>query len=203
MMLRFSFQFTLVLASAITFSAPTAAQDRIEHKAAGITIDRPAGWHNVPLAEVQANRERVRIADPELQRAASTRGTLPIIAFTKYEEPHAALNPTIQVMLRPAIPGTPVQLLTVVLAALPRAFADFRLVTPVQDVEVAGRPAAHATATYILQNQQGETFRVKGRFWLVPRNSLMFMIGMSGTQEGEDVCEAEFEAVIATLTINP
>jgi hypothetical protein len=203
MMLRLSYQFTLVLVAAVTCSAPSAAQDRIEHKAAGIAIDRPAGWHDVSLAEVQANRDRVRMADPELQHAVSMRSTLPIIAFTKYEEPHAALNPTIQVMLRPALAGTPLQLLTAVLAGLPRAFPDFRLVTPVQAVEVDGRPAAHATATYTIQNQQRESFRVKGRFWLVPRGSLMFLIGMSGTQSGEDVCEPEFQAVISTLTINP
>jgi hypothetical protein len=203
MMRRFSFQFTLVLASAITFSAPTAAQDRIEHKAAGIAIARPAGWHDVSLAEVQANRERARLADAELQQAITARSALPILAFTKYAEPHAGLNPTIQVTLRPALAGTPTQLLTMALATVRRAFADFRLVTPVQPVQVAGWSAAHASATYTLQNEHGATFRVRSRFWLVPRGSLMFLIGMSGGQSGDDECERQFAEVLSTLTINP
>jgi hypothetical protein len=202
-MLQLPYRFTLVLVSAITFSSPSAAQDRIEHQAAGIAIDRPAGWHDVSLAQVQANRERARLADPELQHAMSTRSALPVIAFTKYKEPHAGLNPTIQVTLRPALDGTPTQLLTMALAMLPRAFADFRLVTPVQAVQVAGWSGAHANATYTLQNEHGEVFRVKSRFWLVPRGSLMFLIGMSGSQMGDDECEPDFSAVISTLTINP
>jgi hypothetical protein len=197
------YRFTLVLAFAITFSSPSAAQDRIEHQAAGIAIDRPVGWHDVTLAQVQANRERARLADPELQHAMSTRSALPILAFTKYEEPHAGLNPTIQVALRPAISGTPTQLLAVALETVRRAFADFRLVAPPKAVQVAGWPAAHASATYTLHNEHGEVFRVKSRFWLVPRGTLMFLIGMSGSQIGDDECEPEFTAVISTLTINP
>jgi hypothetical protein len=203
MMLRLAYWLTLVLVSALTFSSPGAAEDRIEHQAAGIAIDRPAGWHDVSLAQVQANRERARLADPELQHAMSTRSALPVIAFTKYEEPHAGLNPTIQVTLRPALTGTPTQLLTTALATLRSAFADFRLVTPVQPVQVSGWSAAHVSATYTLQNEHRETFRVKSRFWLVPRGSLMFLIGMSGSQVGDDECAPEFAAVISTLTINP
>jgi hypothetical protein len=157
----------------------------------------------VSLAQVQANRERARLADPELQHAMSTRSALPIIAFTKYEEPHAGLNPTIQVTLRTALAGTPTQLLATALTTVNRAFADFRLVTPVQAVQLSGWPAARAVATYTLQNDRRELFRVKSRFWLVPRGSLMFLIGMSGSQMGDDECEREFAATISSLTINP
>jgi hypothetical protein len=202
-MLRLSYQFTLGLISAITFSAPCAAQDRIEHKAAGITIDRPAGWHDLTLAQVQANREHARLADPELQHAISTQSTMPLLSFTKYEEPHAGLNPTIQLGLRPLVPGAPTEVLEMALQTMRRAYADFRLIAPVQAVQVAGWSAAHASATYTLHNDRGESFHVKGRLWLVPRGRLMFLIAMSGTQTGEDVCESEFAAVISTLTINP
>ena len=202
-MLRFSYRFTLVLVSAITFSAPSAAQDRIEHKGAGIAIDRPAGWHDLTLAQVQEARERTRLADPELQRAVSRQSAMPILSFTKYEEPHAGPNPTIQLGLRPLVPGAPTEVLEMALATMPRLFADFRPVGPVQAVQVAGLSAAHATATYTQHNDQGETFPAKSRFWLVPRGRLMFLITMSGSQTGEDVCEREFEAVISTLTINP
>ena len=54
-----------------------------------------------------------------------------------------------------------------------------------------------------IRNDGGESFPVKGRLWLVPRGRLMFLIAMSGSQTGEDVCESEFQAVISTLTIEP
>jgi hypothetical protein len=37
--------------------------------------------------------------------------------------------------------------------------------------------------------------------WLVPRNSLMFLIGMSGSSSGEDQCEEEFTAVRDSIVI--
>jgi hypothetical protein len=202
-MLRLPYWFTLVLVSAITFSSPSAAQDRIEHRGAGVAINRPAGWHDLTLAQVQETREHTRLADPELQHAISRQSAMPILSFTKYQEPHAGLNPTIQLGLRPLVAGAPTEVLEMALQTMPRLFADFRPIAPVEAVQVAGLSAAHATATYTQHTDGGETFPVKSRLWLVPRGRLMFLITMSGSQTGEDVCEREFEAVISTLTIEP
>jgi hypothetical protein len=81
---------------------------------------------------VQANREHVRLTDPELQRALQTRSTMPLLVFTKYREPHPGLNPSIQVTLRPALRGTPTELLAGAIQTLRRALADFRIVSPVR-----------------------------------------------------------------------
>jgi hypothetical protein len=145
----------------------------------------------------------LRVLTSWLDRAISTQSTMPLLSFAKYEEPHAGLNPTIQLGLRPVAPGAPTEVLEMALQTMRRVYADFRVIAPVQAVEVAGWSAAHATATYTLHNDRGESFSVKGRLWLVPRGRLMFLIAMSGSQAGEDVCESEFEAVISTLTINP
>jgi hypothetical protein len=188
---------------AIAFSSAAAAQDRVEHPGAGIGINRPAAWHDATLAQVQANRERVRLPDPELQQALVTRSTLPLIVFTKYAEPHAGLNPSVQVTLRAALPGAPTQLLGSALEQMGRLFADFQIVSPVQSTQVGGWPAARVRATYTLRSNSGESFRVLSRLWLVPRGRLMFLIGMSGTERGGDVCEAEFADVLASMTIHP
>jgi len=82
-----------------------------------------------------------------------------------------------------------------------RGFSDFRIVTPVRAVRVEGWPAAHGRATYTLRNRAGESFRVLSRLWLVPREPLMFLIGMSGSDSGDDVCEGEFGAVLDSIDI--
>src|SRR5829696_1268875 len=64
------------------------AQDRVENESAGIALDRPSGWQTATLAQVQNNRERTRLSDPELQAGLRTRSALPLIVFTKYAEPH-------------------------------------------------------------------------------------------------------------------
>lgn len=67
-----------------------------------------------------------------------------------------------------------------------RAFPDLRILSPVRSTQVGGWPA-HMRATYTLANQAGERFPVLSRMWLVPRGSLMFLIGMGGSAAGEDV----------------
>ena len=173
----------------------------MEHAPAGIALDRPAGWQTATLAQVQQNRQQARLADEELQRAMVARSAMPVIVFLKYPEPHAGLNPTIQVTLRPAIAGAPTDVLSGALETMRRAFADFRVVSAVRPVAVDGRPGAHVRATYSLESQAGGSYQVLTRIWLVPRGSLMFLIGMSGGQRGEDVCEEEFAAVLRSIHI--
>jgi len=89
---------------AIAFSAVVSSQERVDIPAAGIALARPSGWHTATLEQVQRNRERARLSDPELQ-ALVTRSAMPLIAFIKYAEPYAGLNPSIQVTLRLALGG--------------------------------------------------------------------------------------------------
>jgi hypothetical protein len=179
------------------------AQQRVEHSGAGISLEPPVGWHAATLAQVQANRERVRLTDPEWQHALQTRSALPLLAFTKYEESHAGINPSIQITLRPALAGTPTALLTNALQITQRMLMDFHLVSPVRATTVSGWPAARAEASYLLglKGNPDAAFRVETRFWLVPRGPLMFLIGMSGSESGPDVCEDEFAAALQSLTI--
>jgi hypothetical protein len=181
--------------------ATISGQDRIEIASAGISLDRPSGWRTATTADVQANRERVRLSDADFQRALVARGALPIIALMKHPEPFAGLNPTVQVTLRPALKGTPTQLLNGALEAMRRGFADLAIVQPVEATSVAGLPAAHVRVTYTLRTASVSA-PVLSRIWLIPRGSLMFLIGMSGTQSGPDVCESEFDDVLRSIKID-
>ena len=185
----------------LALSSRATAQELVRHPTAGIELLRPAGWHDATLADVQANRARVRLSDAQLERALQTRSALPLLVFTKYREPHPGLNPSIQVTLRPAFSGRPTQLLASALATMRRAFPDLRMVVPVEDTTVSGSPAAHVEVTYTLRGQAGQSFSVRSRLWLVPRGNLTFLIGMSGTSTGEDGCEQEFGNVIGSVAI--
>jgi hypothetical protein len=193
---------SLVLVCALTYSGSVLAQATVSHAGAGIQLTPPVGWHAATLEQVQANREAVRLADPEFERALTTRSALPLIVYMKYQEPYAGLNPTVQVTLRSAIQGTPTSLLTTALAPMRRAFPKFRVVTPVQQTIVSGWPAATVTVTYTLTDRGGATFPVRSRMWVVPRGNLMFLIGMSGSTAGEDLCEGEFRDVLASIHID-
>jgi hypothetical protein len=191
----------LIFVALIANPFAASAQERIDHPAAGISLQRPAGWHDATLAQIQANRERVRLSDPELQKALETRSAMPVFAFAKYAEPYSGLNPSVQVMLRPRLSGTPTHLLSTAIEQMRRAFPDFRPIVPVQAAKVGAWPGAHVMGTYTLKSEAGERFRVLTRLWLVPRDKMMFLIGMSGTEAGADVCDEEFASVLASITI--
>ena len=61
-----------------------------------------------------------------------------------------------------------------------------------------GRPARRKTA---LKNNAGDSFRVVSRLWLVPQGNLLFLIGMSGSDTGVDLCEDEFATILASIII--
>jgi hypothetical protein len=192
---------TSIFVLAVAVLSQPAAQERFDSPTAGIALQPPRGWRSATLAQVQANRQRVRLSDPELQAALATRSAMPIATFMKYPEPHAGLNPSIQVTLRPALDGSATRLLSSALSQMQRAFSSFRIVSPVHAADVGGWPGAHVRVSYTLKNAAGDSFDVLSRLWLVPRGPLMFLIGMSGTGTGADVCEEEFAAALASVEI--
>ena len=182
----------------------TRAQERVGNATAGISIVPPAGWHVTSMQEVMRNRSQVRLPDAQLE-AGLQRATAPLFVFSKYQEPHATLNPTVQVVLRPRPPSLPTSapaLLRIATATLQKAFPDFAFVEPIQDVQVSGMSAAYMKATYTLRTAGQREHRVLSRTWLVPRGSFMFLIGMSGATDGDDVSETEFAAALKSIAID-
>lgn len=192
----------LTFVCALTYSFAALAQERVSHTGAGIHLTPPAGWQQATLAQVQANRERVRVSDPEFQHALATRSAMPLMVFMKYPEPHDGLNPAIHITARAGLPGRPTMLLAAALEPLRRAFPDFRVVSPPQQTAVGGWPAAYAITSYTLTTGGGAAFPVRSRMWLVPRGNLMFLIGMSGGAAGEDLCENEFADALGSIQID-
>lgn len=189
-------------------AAPAVAQNataqRFENATAGISLVRPAGWQTASLQTVQENRERVQLSDAELQAAMQKAATAPLFVFMKHPEPHPDLNPSIQVTLRPLGPlagMSPREMMKIAVSALQKALADFMFVTEITDAHVSGLPGAHMRAKYTAMNRDGSSFKVLTRMWLVPRGTYMFLIGMSGPQEGPDVSESEFAAALASITM--
>ena len=191
------------LALILFFSPQTgSAPQRVENATAGISLVPPAGWHVVSMQDVMRNRSTVRLPDQELQ-AGLQRAATPLFVFSKYPEPSTQLNPTVQVVLRP-MPSSvtsPTLLLRGATATLAKAFPDFTFIDPIRTTEVSGFPAAYMKATYTLLGASGRAHRVLARTWLVPRGSFMFLIGMSGAAQGEDVSDAEFSETLRSIVI--
>ena len=87
------------------------------------------------------------------------------------------------------------------LGPLRKAFPNFILVSDIADATVSGLAAASMSAKYSVKNDAGEEFKLLSRMWLIRRRAFVFIVGMSGPQEGPDVSEAEFAATLASIRI--
>jgi hypothetical protein len=187
-------------------AAETASTDtnRFHSPTAGFTIVKPAGWQFASVEQVATNRAVVRLKDKELEQLVRERATAPLVVITKHPEPHDDLNPSTQVVLRPLgqmADQKPVELLRMVSGNLERGMKDFTFVEPVKEAKVGGLPAATMKAKYTVGNPEGREFKTLARMWLVPRGTFLFMISMSGPQEGPDVSEKDFSAILDSIKI--
>lgn len=182
----------------------TEVPQRLENGTFGISLVRPSGWQSQSLQAVLENRQRVQLSDAELQEAMRKAATAPLFAFTRHPEPFPGINPSIQVTLRPVGPfagASPTAILKAAVSGLQKGFVDFVVETAISDIQVSGLAAAHMRAKYTLRTDNGSEFKVLARLWVVPRGAFMFVIGMSGPQEGPDVSEAEFANTLASIRI--
>ena len=199
-----SLTLTLLLLPATLLAAQDSTARRVENQVAGISITRPSNWQVASQQLITENRSRVQMSNAELQDAVQKYARAPLVAFMKYPDGHPTINPTIQIAARPSTPVAGMaatDALGQVAAALQAAFPDYTFITPIEKAEVSGLPAAYMKGRYTLKNDGGQEFKVTARMWIVIRGETLFIIGMSGPQEGADLSEAEFTEALKSIVI--
>jgi hypothetical protein len=190
--------------SASGIDSPAVDANRFYSPTAGFSIIKPSAWSFASMEQVAANRAVAQLKDKELQEQIRQRANAPLVAVLKYPEPHDDLNPSIQVIVRPTGQlenKTGVELMHIVVPSIQQAMADFAFVEKIQETKVSGMPAAYMKAKYTVSNKEGREFKTLSRMWIIPRGSFMFIISMSGPQEGPDVSETEFKAILDSIKI--
>lgn len=196
----------LLLAMVVECGMATAGEqpgDRFENAAVGISLMRPAGWRMASLQEVAAQRASRRLTDKEME-ARLQRVPAPLFVFTKYPPSHPSLSPTITVKfipLRSLADVPPEEMLRTTLTMMKRGAPDLTLLEEVHSTEVSGLKAAAAKAAYTSRHADGSDYKILTRMWMIPRGQFVFIVGMNGPQDGPDVSEQEFRAVLASVKI--
>lgn len=192
--------------SEIAADSPTATNtNRFHSPTAGFTVIKPAAWHFASMEQVAAHRAVARLKDKELEKQIRQRANAPLVVVLKHPEPYDDLNPSTQVIVRPLgqLEGkTAVELMRFVVPTIQRAMADFTFVEHVQETKVDEMPAAYMKAKYTVANPASREFKTLSRMWIIPRGAFMFIISMSGPQEGPDVSETEFKAILDSIKID-
>ena len=175
---------------------PSSDTNRFHSPTAGFTIVKPKDWHFASAEETAKNRAIARLKDKEIEEQMRHRASAPLIVITKHKEPIEDLNPSVQVIMRPLgqLQGrSALELMTNFVAPS---------VEKVKETKIAGHSSAYLKAKYTVGNADGVEFGTLTRMWIIPRGAFLFMLSMSGPQEGPDVSEKEFAAILDSIKIN-
>lgn len=192
-------------AQAQTEAAPEADSDLFSLPMVGFEITKPEAWVFLHKAEPSPDKPKTRLNDELLNTAAEELSGRPLAVIAKYPQPHATLNPTVQVAMRPRGPLgdlDALEILTVIQNQMRGGFPDFQIEQAVTATEISGLEAATFTAAYTVQGGPA-AYPVRYRMWLIPRGSIFFILGMSGAQDGDDAATEAFQQILESVQIEP
>jgi hypothetical protein len=174
------------------------------NSALGFRMRKPDGWTYLSAATVEEQMGQQRLQDRELEQIIRRYATAPLVVMTKYPEPYDDLNATVAVKVESVgtqIDVSPVTLLEMTIGVMERAYRDFTVTEGVIGTTVDGLEAAYMKADHFVMDAKGREYASRSRIWLVPRGQFMFLIAMTGPQDGPDVSEDEFSTVLASVDI--
>lgn len=192
----------LVLLASPLHAKPKHDPDLFRSEVARLALRKPAGWTFQTLQTALENRAKVKLKDAEFEQALTQLASAPLMIAMRHSEPYEKLNPTVQVIVRPAatLEGkSGVEIMTMVAPALARQFADFAMVDSVRAVTVGERPGARMTVRYTLKTQDGREFPTQATIVMIPRGKALYQIGFSGPAEGPEVIGTEVDSVLASI----
>src|SRR5262245_46467984 len=117
----------LIAISSIAYAQPA---ETVVNKTLGLQVTKPADWQ---FLTAEANAENLRSVsqdNKDLQQAFAKYATAPVVAFSKYAEPYADLNPSFKINIRPLgqLAGRNAQeILAVILPSLKKVFPDLKV----------------------------------------------------------------------------
>ena len=173
-------------------------------KPMGFGITKPSAWHFISDDILKADRNTLRLDDAQLEKMARENPNIPLVVFTRHQEPYPTLNPSVSVTVAflPVEGVSPRDALHMSTDLSKLAFPDLTVVEPVTDATVAGIQGAYTQVKYTAAFADGQRFPTQVRMWIVPRGKILFIVGMTGPQEGPDVFADILPDILKSIKID-
>lgn len=190
-------------------SESSASDNEFYSEMAGFRITKPDNWVFGTIEQEEANRERVSTGNEQTDEAVR-QARVPLVVIMRHPEPIDEPNPSLKVLFRELPKGksqTPEKLAQIVAAGMKQMIPSFELDGEITDAVVGGLPAAHFRSKFTVQvGNGGESYPVRSRTWMVPREGHLFVIAASyfepvGEAEGAEDYERIFEKMIQSVVI--
>lgn len=195
-----------LLATLACLGSPVHAEaDRFRNPTAQFELRKPTDWVYLSAEQNTANLKAVGISDADLREAMVKHATVPMVVLAKHPEPFNDLNPSFKVNMRPLgqfAGQPPAAILTALLPALTRAFADATLVQAPLATKVGGLDAAYLRIDYMLRAGDAE-YPTTSELWVVPRGDFFFLIGAGSRRDEATGSRREIAEILESIRFGP
>ena len=184
----------------IVFSTVVYGAQRVRDDEAGVSVSIPSGWNLLTRAEILESLSRIKL--PPGQRAPTTHDI--VFRIMKYDEPTDRLNPTVTIARRPLRQFKGQEASEIIDASLRSdGGRKYDWVQQSKTVDFHSMNAARAVVDNTVVSQEGQRYTFRTRVVVVVCESDYVWIQMSGAADGPDAAIQEFDAILASLTIDP
>jgi hypothetical protein len=193
---------TVVASDSVAVPDSLANTNVFHSEGARIEIQKPATWHFVDIQSVVKHGGSVKLDDEAFLDATKKMGKRPLVAATKHEASYTGLNPSFQLIVRPAANQegkSGVELLQLYIPRLSQAFTGFKVVTAPYAITVAGRPGGRLDVSYAITGQDGKTLPSTSTLVLVPQGKVVYQVGFSYPPEGPDKLTKEIDEILGSV----
>ena len=169
---------------------------------ARIEIQKPASWHFADLQSVVAARASARLDDEVFLETVKRMAKKPLVAATKHEASYAGLNPSFQLIVRPALSmegKSGSEILELYIPRLKQAFTEFKVVKEPYLITVGGRPGGQMVVSYTITTQDGQKLPSTSTVVMVPNGKVVYQIGFTCPPEGPDKLGKDIDQVLASV----
>ncbi len=184
---------------------PTVEGNTFYSDSVGLRVTKPESWTFAFTDKMEKKYSEGRLEDRELLALLRAKPNQPLVQINQYPEPFVGVNPSVLIMMQPL--GTlsekpPLELMMTLAQTLEKTYEDFVILEQVRDTEFHSHQAAEMLIRFSEETPQGPTRKKQSRMWLVPRGRLMFLIAMSGPQNGAMLPTDAFETIFQSIRVD-
>jgi hypothetical protein len=196
---------TIIKLILICFLSTNAlAQERLNLKQFGFSLEEPKNWHKSGEQLFLENAKKYDWNDGQWQKIKqSHKGSVNVVAYHKYKaDAYNGIIPTINLTISNNVTKTPEQFKQLIVSshAQYKAMLDnFKLTSPLRDITIDGRKALICTSNYTINSPNGPV-KLALKNLYIAKGSTYYVLNFI-EEDGKEDNSAVFDKLIKTVKL--
>jgi len=184
-----------------------AAQERVEDKRFGFSMEKPEEWHTVTQEVTASILEKFNFSKEEMERLLkSHNNSIRIGSFMKYKpQTHAGIIPTINILVRKnPVPASNFDdffdMMEASIKQMKSLFTNFVIQKGPDTVTLSNKKVFFAIVTYTMESG-GKKYDIRTRTYSIPGDGYFIQLSMIDAPKSED-CTALYDKLQQSVSLN-